>query len=209
MKTLLLSLVMTLLLSGCMKEELLLPSTDLTGGTWKSQCLSGTLATGAPAHLQLTMTFDGTNQVMETTAYSSSNCTGSKLLGSTERYGYVVGGASSYNTDAIEIDYTLQSITAVVYSSSVATDFNNQSYCGTSTWTVGQAKNIEGLTCGTSTVPTAGTVSYDIYEIVKIVDISSGAGSGDLLIGMSDGTYDGSTPAKRHRYTAPIYFTKN
>ncbi|MEK2690239.1 hypothetical protein [Bdellovibrio sp. GT3] len=195
MKTTIFLLSTSLLLMGCMKEELL-PSSALEGGTWKTGCSYS----GSNSTYQInTASFSGGNFTQSMTVYGSSSCA-SSLIKIDNTGTYLVGDKLA-TSDSIELDMTLGSMNLTPLDATLVTNYNAATYCGYSDWSLGVAKSVAGRTCDTSTMAPVGTVQYDIYYIAPYSIPQLNVVQGTLNFGYFDSTHDGTTPAKRPEAT--------
>lgn len=97
-----------------------------------------------------------------------------------------------------EIDWTYQAYTMTPSSPQVATIFNNYNYCGFTNWTSGIPKSVLGATCNGQTLPSAGTVDYDLIQYTLNSSLTDqGFTPGDLTYGRYDSAHDGTSPSSR------------
>jgi hypothetical protein len=160
----------SMLASGAQASEL--------DGTWTSACTSQDNA----KYIQ-TVTFAGTTGNVDQTIYTDANCH-TAAYKAHQASDYVLAAAEAGTT---AIDYTLTAVSIQVENSQYVAAFNAQRICGYSDWKVHVAKDVAGRSCGSGTIPSVGTKSYDVYQL----DGST------LYFGATTTEQDGSTPAKR------------
>lgn len=200
MKSLLL-LFTCLFIAACAKEKSEEVSLEFEDKSWFSNCLS----MGNSGYQKSEMLFksDGGFFIRQS-AYLDASC--NSLLFIQEISGTFITSANT--GERKNIDLTLASMTLTSKSSAATNGWNNTSLCGISNWTLNTTRSIVGLTCGSDTMPVVGDKSYDIYYIDTTGDSSSGTKKGDLLLGYTGGSNDGSTEAKRPTdlSTSVVYF---
>lgn len=133
--------------------------------------------------------------------YSDSNCT-VPLINVIITGQYQVSNlVSDFFKDKWDLDSTLGTYSIELKSSSIVTSYNTASYCGFNNWTINTKKNVAGLNCGGTVMPSAGTIAYGFVVFVNHDSISGPFGntySGDMYFGSGDSTHDGSSPAQRY-----------
>lgn len=156
--------LLTVVALSCGKKTDPCTPTDLEG-TWSTGCISpgsGSTKTNVTVAC-LSVTVTGM-------MYSDGACA-TPLFTMTEPYTMAIGDTitvASGSKTAKKINQTLNSVTLTPESAAMATTFNNSNptECGLTGWVSGTGKDITGKTCSTlGSIPAAGTVSYDIYQI--------------------------------------------
>jgi len=191
MRTYVFIFLIPFLLACSKKEETSISSESVEGGTW----ISGCSYSGSSYDIR-SASFSGGQFTQSSTTYSSSGC--SVALIKVDIAGtYVLGGKLSESSSSQKIDETLATVTITALDSSVVSTYNTAVLCGYSDWAVGVAKDVAGRSCGSSTMPAAGAVSYDIYYISDMDVPSLGIYEGMLNFGYNDASHDGSSSAQR------------
>lgn len=160
---------------------------SLESGLWSTSCLSN----GALS-LKLTATLANGSYNSTAAAFSETSC-------STSAYhmvetGTYIASAMSPN-GAGTVDWTLTDMVATPLTSSQASTWNSSSFCGWTDWTANVSKSLLGRTCGSSTVPLAGSTKYDIFQIQQYAYFGSTPGT--LEFGYNDTQHDGLTTGTR------------
>jgi hypothetical protein len=193
MKNLVLLLTIPFLFA-CTKEELF-PSSSLEGGVWKTAC-----SYSASGSYQInSASFSGGGFTQSSIVHSGSGC--ATALARFDITGTYVVGSSLNGSNVYPIDETLASMKLTVLDSSLLSSYNSATYCGYSDWAVGVAKDVTGRTCGSSVLPSVGSVNYDIYTIWPYSIPEVGITQGTLNFGYNDTAHDGTSPSKRPEST--------
>lgn len=172
------------------KTENVLPSYgNLESSNWVSTCSYQTSGAYATSTLQIV----SGSYAASITLYSDSSCaTAAVKIDQTGTY-----AASEVSLGSGTIDWTMGTYDVTPLSSAQATSYNNSNFCGYSDWQANVIKSVLAQTCGSELMPSVGDVNYDIYKIEQTSFPPFGIQAGDLEFGLTDSTYDGSTPAKR------------
>jgi hypothetical protein len=159
---------------ACSKDD---PNSGTAGATdlqrsWESDCLSSLTKT--------TATFAPTTLTTRVDSFAATGCTNLSFSRAIT-YNYKTTGAS--------LDLSVVSYTLTPTSASWVSQFNTNSECGYTDWTLNQPKEIAGRTCNYfgGVTPAAGSPLYTIYSIQSSV----------LYLGKLTSSLDGSTPEKR------------
>lgn len=205
MKTILLSLITLSLFSCKPKVE---ESSSLAGGgglagTWnkKVTCKSSSAGSYSKTKLvyaQTTSTFEETSNV-----YSDSTCS-TPILTLAVKGNYTTSNATSdLFEDQMDLDSTLISLLVTPNSAAIVTDYNTVVYCGFNNWQLNISKDVAGLTCSGSVMPSSGTVQFTFYTISKVSSTGPIAPSdvGDLNFGTTSSGRDGTSISQRHTTT--------
>lgn len=159
-------------------------------GIWSTGCTDG---------VQATVNFSNTASATSTLGfYYDTSCT---VIGYTieVQQSYVLSNWQTLdNRQTGEIDWTYQSYNVTPSTPQIATAMNNDSFCGYTNWSSGIPKSILGRTCEGQTMPSAGTVDYDLIQYALNSSlIDQGFVPGDLSFGLYDASHDGTSPAAR------------
>ncbi|MEN0057788.1 MAG: hypothetical protein AAGB31_03045, partial [Bdellovibrio sp.] len=93
-----------------------------------------------------------------------------------------------------DLDLTALEATYTPLTDEVTEALNWIAYCGLTNWKTGEAQVVSGRQCDEYTPPTAGDVTYTIYDLRWASDVSQ-----ELFLGERSLQYDGRTPEKRHQ----------
>ncbi|AZZ36235.1 hypothetical protein CIK05_05320 [Bdellovibrio sp. qaytius] len=97
-----------------------------------------------------------------------------------------------------DINWTYIHVYITPKDSQVAAAMNSSALCGITGWSGGVSITVDGLTCGSITLPTAGTVEYDMIQYTLNSTLKDqGFTPGDLSYGLSDANHDGTSPSSR------------
>jgi hypothetical protein len=193
MKTYFLILAIPLLFACEKKKELSSETPSLEGGTWVSGCGYD----GSSSSYQVRSAgFTGGQFAQGMTIYSGAGCA-SGLIKMDFTGSYVLGGSLYSGSSMQKLDLTLATLTLTVLNASVVSSYNTSSMCGFSNWALGVGKNVTGLTCNSSPMPSAGEVTYDIYNFEDVSIPSMGIVEGTLNFGYNDASHDGTSDATR------------
>lgn len=101
-------------------------------------------------------------------------------------YSFIFAGPYTIAADGAA-DFTSASIQLTALDARVAASFTQQKLCGIETWEVGKAQEVAGLDCGGSTIPAAGSITYD-----RVKEVETG-----IVFGAATDTNDGTSADKR------------
>ena len=133
-------------------------TTTVLEGTWVSSCSTSN-------HVDETFTFSA-QTISNTAQIYDENCSIVSYKWNISAT-FAIGSDYTLNdgTTGTQIDITFSSVTVTLLTDSSVTSFNNDSYCGITTWEKDVPTSITGLTCGDSTTPTTGTVLKDGFKL--------------------------------------------
>jgi len=193
MKTLI-GLILIFCIVACTKPEIITDessASDIEGGTWLSGCgYSGSYYEIRSSGLS------GGQFTQSATAFGASGCA-SPIIKMDITGTYVLGGRLSETSGSFKIDYTLATFSLTPMDATVVTSYNTGSFCGFNDWALGVSKDVTGLTCNSSSIPSAGDMSYDIFQIYTTSIPSAGIVEGELNFGYYDASHDGTSDAQR------------
>jgi hypothetical protein len=159
----------------------------LESANWTTNCLS----TSSGGSAKLLVSLVGGNYISTMRQYSDTLCSTPSYSGlETGTYVFTVSSAG----DSGSLDWTLGTLTLTPLTSTQTSTWNSSSYCGYSDWQVDVAKSALNRTCGTTSVPAAGTISYDIYGIASAFSTFP---QNSLTFGYFDTSHPGTTSANR------------
>lgn len=181
--------VFTLILSGCFwssDDSSSHKSTELEG-VWSNVCSDHNTESSYEI-----VTFYGTSFTSIEYNHSGAGCVASNIDTEFKYEGSIsIGDEITTATNpetAKEVDVTLSRITATPKNQTTADFLNDKSMCGINSWALNVETDITGKTCDTDTMPSAGTVIYDIFAI---------SGGTTLYFGDDSPPYTGDSAASR------------
>ena len=102
-----------------------------------------------------------------------------------------MNGANSTKVQgALEVDELVAKVEITVRDPMWAQFLSEQSFCGYKDWQANVAKNVTGRTCGDTPVLKAGSIRYNLYQLMS---------DGTLFVGKLAAPYDGGSPDTRAR----------
>ena len=158
-------LILSFIILSCAKDDDASSSITTTEveGTWKTSCY----LSDSYYHL-MTIVITGTDAVETDEAHSDSNC-------SSDAYKYEY----TYSSLTIEDEVTftdgtkghkysinIQSTNYTEQTSAGISSLNSASTCGFNDWVINTAKDVQGLTCGSTTYPAKNTTGRGLYNLV-------------------------------------------
>lgn len=194
---------------GCTKKEELASEYSLEGSTLSTGCI----VSGLTSYKNYA-DFNNGSYWYSREDYGDKYC-GIKTLEQRQSGTYTVGNTTGSSLSEItEIDVVINELTIKSTHSQATAALNSNTMCGFSDWSTNTTKSVLGLTCAGNVMPPAGTVYYDIFSIALFSrpEIAGVPGTaimeGDVQFGYNDGTYDGTTPAKRPTATSSIGYRR-
>lgn len=183
-----------LLFCGCAQknDSKNVDATVLEGDTWVSDCNY----VASNQYLLESVSFSSGTYRAVLTLHLNSSCSNG-IMDIVQVGSYSVGNPAS-GVAATEIDMTLQKISFKPLQWSLANQYNSLIYCGLSAWAPNVEADVTGKTCGTSTMPSRGKMTYDVYSI----------SSQGMRMGGNDGVHDASTPSNRPVILSTTVYTK-
>jgi hypothetical protein len=195
-KVLFITMMFLSILSCKKKIEDSSKDTALTGSwNFKSGCKS---ITGGYAKENYVFTDVDVTQTVS--VYSDSNCSAPLISVIITGQYQVSNLVSDFFKDKWDLDSTLGTYSIELKSSSIVTSYNTASYCGYNNWTINTKKNVAGLNCGGTVMPSAGVVEYGFVVFVKQFESGGPFTStypGDMYFGSGDSTHDGTSLEQR------------
>ncbi len=166
---------------------------------------------GSSTYMKETLTFNRDLTFINTyESFKDSGCYFSPVV-TQKIYGtFNVVPTNSSETNGT-MDSVIQTWVIVPTSSAAASSYNSLNYCGFNNWALNVEKNVTGLNCGTTTMPSAGTTEYSVYKVETsyipgFAPYFDAVFPGDLSFGTKGSTTnDGTTPEKRHTVYGSAY----
>lgn len=180
--------------SGTMPSEIPNGSTFLpvSGSTFSTDCQAV-----VSVSMRLQISFSGSHYHSVVKVYSDYACASPQFeIASDTTYAILDGVDWGYMVTA-DLNATLVSVTAKPQSVQQVNDWNTQSYCGLSNWSLNTVQNISGRVCAGSAIAAAGAHDYDIIDYYKSPDYFGSYAAGDILLGIRDGAHLGDSPSSR------------
>ena len=135
-------------------------------GSWSEECQYDSSSNSSDKTV-IVFSDSGDNLTLTATTYSGTICYNKSFIIREKVKNITIGSKTTLPSNhivtkytAVNLDYTIEPST-----STVATAFNNASFCGLTSWSSGSETSVAGRTCGSITISSANDGFKDIVQM--------------------------------------------